>query len=454
MKLPLLFLSLTALAQAQLTLYVIPEPGVESPVEGLFDVGATPVGDMLETRMRLRNTGRTAVTLTTLRVQGVAFSLLGHPTLPVAIAPSSNVDFRVRFLPVAAGAYSATLQANDRTLFLRGIALPAPRLFMERDGALVPVSTSEPVDFGQVPRSTTLARRFLLRNESNAAFTTRDIRLTGAAFSLSLGFTLPATLGPGETASFTIAVTPPRSGILTATLDVDGRLFRIDVTALDPPLPALSLELPAEPLESGRQARLTVRLAAPAPYSTTLRLSLLFTPLGPAPDDPAIVFAGTSARTVTVNVIEGETLAKVGSQSEILFQTGTTAGTITLRLEAGFRSTEISATIPAATPRLDSIRTSRSATQVDVACTGFDNTRSPSEVAFRFFDRNGRPLNAEPIRAAVAEQFRQYFTSSQLGGVFLLRAVFPVAGDVSQIGAVEATLTNAQGTSTPLRATF
>ena len=73
----LLLLSLSWSAAAQLSLFTIPIPGSESPVEGLLDVGAAPVGDLLDTKLRIRNVGNVSVNLTTLRVQGVAFSLIG-----------------------------------------------------------------------------------------------------------------------------------------------------------------------------------------------------------------------------------------------------------------------------------------------------------------------------------------------------------------------------------------
>jgi hypothetical protein len=450
----LLLLSFSSVAAAQISLFTIPGPGLESPVEGLLDVGAAPVGDLLDTRLRIRNVGTVAVNLTTLRVQGVAFSLIGHPTLPYLIAPGTNVDFRVRFLPLNTGSYSATLQANERSFFLRGVAIPAPRLYFDRDGTLEPVTTDQSVDFGRVQRGESLQRRLLLRNEGPTAFTVREIRLSGVGLALNLGFPLPVTLSPGESAAFHITATPSRAGILSGVLEVDGRQFKIDVTALDPPLPALSIQLQSEPLQSGRQAKVSVHLAAPSPLTTTVSLNLIFTPLGGAPDDPAVQFVSSASRTISLSISEGESAAKSGTQSEILFQTGTTAGTLTLRLNAGFQSQEASATIGAAPVRIDSVRALRSTTGIEITCAGFDNSRSTSQAAFLFFDRAGKPINSEPIRAAVADSFTRHFAASQLGGLFSLQAVFPVAGDSSQISTVEVSLTNSQGVSTPFRATF
>lgn len=454
MRLLVLFLSLTWTAGAQLSLFTIPAPGSESPVEGLLDVGSAPVGDLLDTRLRLRNVGTVSVNLTTLRVQGVGFSLNGNPTLPYRIAPGTNVDFRVRFLPLNTGSFSATLQANDRSFILRGIAIPAPRLYFDRDGVLEPVTTDQPIDFGRIQRGEPLRRRLLLRNEGPTTFTVREIRVTGAGFSLDSGLSLPAAMSSGESAPFHITATPPRAGILSGVLEVDGRQFTINVTALDPPLPAVSLQLQAEPLQSGRQAKVSVSLAAPSPLTTTISLHLLFTPLNGAPDDPAVQFAGSGSRSINLSITQGDSVAKSGTQSEITFQTGTTAGTLTLRVSAGFQSPEISATVGAAPVWIDSVRATRTPIGVELNCAGFDNSRSTTQASFQFFDRAGRPINVEPIRAPVTEAFQRHFSTSQLGGLFALQATFPVAGDAAQIGAVEVSMTNAQGGSNTVRATF
>lgn len=450
----LLFLSFSCLATAQLSLFTIPAPGSESPVEGLLDVGAAPVGDLLDTRLRIRNVGAVSVRLTTLRVQGVAFSLIGNPTLPYLIAPGTNVDFRVRFLPLNTGAFSATLQANERSFILRGIAIPAPRLYFDRDGTLEPVTTDQAIDFGRVQRGESLQRRLLLRNEGPTAFTVREIRLSGTGLALNLGISLPASLAPGESAPFSIEATPPRSGILSGVLEVDGRQFKIDVTALDPPLPALTIQLPAEPLQSGRQAKVTVQLAAPSPLTTAVTLHLLFTPLNGSTEDPAIQFVSSASRTVNLSITQGDSAAKIGGQSDIVFQTGTTAGTLTLRLNAGFQSQEITATVGAAPAWLDSVRASRTTTGVEITCAGFDNSRTAAQTSFVFFDRAGRPIMSEPIRATVSDAFNRYFSTSPLGGLFSFRALFPVAGDPSQISAVDVSMSNGQGTSNTIRATF
>ena len=76
--------------------------------------------------------------------------------------------------------------------------------------------------------------------------------------------------------------------------------------------------------------------------------------------------------------------------------------------------------------------------------------RSPS----RFTMPRGTAIAPGAIRADVEKDFAGYFSGSGLGGMFLLRAVFPVNGNASGVASCEATLTNSAGTATTQRSFF
>jgi hypothetical protein len=96
----------------------------------------------------------------------------------------------------------------------------------------------------------------------------------------------------------------------------------------------------------------------------------------------------------------------------------------------------------------------RSAAGLEIRVTGFDNTRSLGSLTFTFYDAAGKPIPPGAIRADAAKDFASYFASSGLGGVFQLRAVFPVNGDASGVVSCEATLSNSAGTTTTQRTFF
>jgi hypothetical protein len=75
-------------------------------------------------------------------------------------------------------------------------------------------------------------------------------------------------------------------------------------------------------------------------------------------------------------------------------------------------------------------------------------------VAFTFFDSAGAAIAPGTIRIDVTPTFRQFYQSSDLGGEFLLRAVFPVTGDAGQIAAFEMSVSNSAGAATTARTQF
>jgi hypothetical protein len=96
----------------------------------------------------------------------------------------------------------------------------------------------------------------------------------------------------------------------------------------------------------------------------------------------------------------------------------------------------------------------RSAGTLAVSITGFDNTRSLGALSFTFYDAVGNPIAPGAIGTDATADFAHYFAGSGLGGVFLLRAEFPVTGDPNMVASCEASLTNSAGTSKTQRTSF
>jgi hypothetical protein len=93
-----------------------------------------------------------------------------------------------------------------------------------------------------------------------------------------------------------------------------------------------------------------------------------------------------------------------------------------------------------------------SAGAIDLRIGGFDNTRTAGPVVYTFYDTAGATIASIP--ADNSADFKAYFGVSGAGGAFLLRAVFPVAGDASRIGSFEVQMTNSAGPATTGRVRF
>jgi hypothetical protein len=84
------------------------------------------------------------------------------------------------------------------------------------------------------------------------------------------------------------------------------------------------------------------------------------------------------------------------------------------------------------------------ASNLQVVVTGFDNSYTAGPMSFTFYDRAGSPV-ASGIQSDFSSNFRSFYQGKTLGSAFLVRITFPVTGDATSIGGMDATLSNAAG---------
>jgi hypothetical protein len=449
-KTTLFALLLPCIAAAQLQIYFAP-PGNEVPIGTSYDMGSTPVGEITEARFRVRNQGSAAVALTTLHVSGVGFTMLNKPSLPYTIAPGLNVDFTIVFRPHDYGDFSADIKVNGTGVMVRGKGSAAAMVRV--DGT--PVSANATIDMGRVERGSAARKTFEVFNASSLPVGVTAVGVEGSGLRVEWTQAPPWVLQPGASASFDVVFEPPVAAVYAGTLRIDQRSYRITGASMEPPMLRPSVVIDAIPTGSAQQGKVAVRFGSPSRASGPGRLRIDFEPAAPARDnDSTIVFAASGSRTIPFTVSEGDSAAKFGNAFEAVFQTGTTAGTIVLTAETGGYTEQARVTIAGAPVRLDSVRAARNGSMLEVIANGFDNTQAGSTLSFVFYDGSGRPLTPEPLRADAGADFRRYFESATLGGAFSLRAVFPVAGDTSQISAVEVEMANPAGTTRSERIRF
>ena len=419
---------------------VFVRPVDESPITGLLDVGTAAPGDILDTRVRLRNLGAATVILSRLDLGGVGFTVEGKPALPFEMAPGVNADFRVRFRPTGPGTYSGTLQANTTTsLLVRGSA--SAGLVLLRGG--VPVTNERTLEFGTIVLGQPARIGFVLRNDAAQDMTVRQLSVSGAGFSLA-PVPLPSLLRAGEEAAFELRCEPLRAGLVSGAMQLDGRSFTLAALAREPEAPDALIELDPQAARSGKQSSLRIRLASPAKVAVTGSLRLEFTPsVNAGAGDAGIQFLGNSSRNVAVQVVPGEVVGLVLGKADVAFQTGTTAGVAVFRLLLGTQERQVQVTIPPEAPLIDAVKLQRGQGSVEVTLTGFDNHRSAGNVVFTFTDQAGQEFPA--ISAEAGPAFLEYFRGSEMGGLFRLTARFPVSGDASKLARVAVRLANGIG---------
>ncbi|MGH9663627.1 MAG: choice-of-anchor D domain-containing protein, partial [Bryobacteraceae bacterium] len=372
---------------------------------------------------------------------------------PYIVAPSNFLEFRVRFAPQSVGSYSANLAVDGISVIVLGTANAAPALTVSQNGA--PLTAGSTIDFGRVQFGQSASVAFTISNTSAVSATVNAIAITGAAFSGPVGLTTPATLAPGASASFQIVFQPPAASVQQGTLAIGQRTFQLSGTGFNPPLPQASIVFDSGPNSSALQRSVSVQFDSASKLAGNGTLTLAFKPaVQGVADDAAVQFVSTGSRNATISFAAGDTAAKLNGQTNLTFQTGTTAGDLMFTLTLGSQVAQATVTVaPAAVSIVNAVAASRVG-DLDVTITGFDNTYSASVMSFTFYDRSGRAIGPSAITADSTADFRRYFAATKAGGSFLLRATFPVAGDSTQVGAVDIAIANTAGSSPARHVTF
>ncbi len=409
------------------------------------NLGNAAARDSTEFRFRAVNAGAEAVALQTVAVNGAGFSL-GTPFLPVTLGAGQAYEFSVRFAPTGEGSYSASLTVNSFTTLLRATAVPGPSLFLTLGGQTTELTASSLQVNVAVGQSLTVA--FSLGNPNAAPIVLNEISITGAGFAVDAP-AAPVTIRPGETVPIPVRITAGAEGDTSGLLVIGPRRFNIIASVFRPQLAPPQIVLGNVLPRNGQQLKIRLQLDQPAlgPGSGTLRAT--FTG---ATEDAAIVFPN-GTREVKFDVAAGSRDATFDGAIETVLQTGTTVGT--LRLDA---TTETGVTtwtyrFDRGAVVVDEAVARRNGSNLEIEITGFDNTREVGSLNFRFFDRAGAPLGGV-ITTTPADQFRTYFAQSNLGGVFKLRAVFPVTGDATIVGSVLIEIANQVGRTDLQRLSF
>ncbi|MCX6630261.1 MAG: choice-of-anchor D domain-containing protein [Candidatus Solibacter sp.] len=434
----LLALLLAPAASAQFDLFLV-EGTAQRAAPPLYDFGSLYANESASAHFRVRNTSNAAATLNVLAVAGVGFTLVS-PALPIGLAPQGAVDLSVVFRATDAGTYSASLNSEGIAILLA--ATVAPRLTY-RVGTGAGTALTGAVDFGGVVRGSAGLRRITIQNDTPLLLLIPAVSVQGADFALLAPAPSGQVLEPHQGGEFTIAFTPRIAGVRQGSLVIGDRSYPLLGTGVDPPLPKPVVSLDLRQAASAQQGAVIIRFDAPAQTSGTGSVTLDFR--GAA--DAAIAFA-SGGRGATFPIAPGDL------QAVLPFQTGTTAGVLTFTAQIGGSIDQQSVTIAAASPGIATAQGVRSASALEIRITGFDNTRSLGALSFLFYDAAGNAIAPGAIRTDATADFARYFAASDLGGVFFLRAVFPVTGDAALVASCEVTLTNSAGSAKTQRTSF
>ncbi len=388
-------------------------------------------GESSTARFRVRNTGSTAVVITRLSIDPGPFKTFDQFFPPRIIAPGEFADFSVRFAPEAPGEYARTLHVNDLRVTLLGASTTSSSVELESGSGWIWLKAGEKVSLGAIERRSALIRRIRITPPAPASVTGEGFRLLPTA----------------DPSVMELHFQSDRVGVASGTLTVEQRSFPLEVQVNDfpPPTPSFVWSDPPGPV---KQMKFRVRLSEAARAAVTGALTVTFTPDSGLPDDTAVMLLPVSARSQPVSFAEG-----AAESGELVLQTGSTAGTIRIRIAVGTKSAEETIRISPLPVVLTEAKAAVSSANAQVTLTGFDTSRSASKLSFTFYLKSGQPASPGRIDVDVRGAFGDYYKTVS-GSIFGLRAHFPVSGTHTELDSVEVEILNASGSTSTGRLRF
>jgi len=446
----LLLMAAAPPAQAQFELFRV-NGNAEVPVPSLYDFGSIYAGETVSTHFRLRNASSAAAVLAVLNAAGTGFTLTG-PAVPLAVAPSAPVDFTVTFSAATVGSYSANLEVTGLPVLLTASVAPSLTYSVVLSSGRRQLGTT-PIDFGTVTIGSAGSLHFTAVNQTQSPLIVPAIAVEGRYFVLSGSSPAGQILQAQQQAAFEVQFAPLSSGNFTADLVIGDRTYSLSGTAPPLPMPVPRVSVNLAQAQSAQQGSIAVTFDAPAAGDGSGTLTLDFQPSTFAGKDSVVAFAA-GGRSLAFTFSAGDTQARFGTQTAALFQTGTTAGTITFAGLIGNTTATQSVTVSPAQVSISAVQVERTSGGLTLQLTGYDNTQSVSVLIFTFFDAAGNTIPPGGLTADSRTAFQSYYSASDLGGLFRLNSQFPVTGDTSAIHSVEVQLTNSAGTAKSTRTSF
>jgi hypothetical protein len=192
--------------------------GQLTPSPWTVSFGVVPTGTTQSRTDTITNSGSLNVTIQKVSVVGKGFAT-GTWNLPLTLSPGQSIKATVTFTSTSTGR-----QRGD--LYLTWTSGGAQRVLdvslqARASGSSSGQLTSNPgsMSFGNVAVGTSKSWAGTLANSASYAVTLSQAQATGTGFKVG-GLTLPLTLNPGQSASYTISFAPQSSGTFSGNLAI------------------------------------------------------------------------------------------------------------------------------------------------------------------------------------------------------------------------------------------
>jgi hypothetical protein len=190
--------------------------------------------------LRVTNTGAGTGTINSITIAGgaaSAFQLLNLPALPLAVPPSQQATFGIRFSPAKQQTYTDTLKINlngqATTISLQGQATQAQYTYTWSNGSnMITISAGGTIPIADTAVGQTSTIVVSVSNSGTADGQISNIGVTGQGLSLSGLPTLPFTLHADGSQHFTLSFAPTQPGAVNGQLIIGDDTFAVTATSL------------------------------------------------------------------------------------------------------------------------------------------------------------------------------------------------------------------------------
>jgi len=173
--------------------------------------GNALVGSSATQTMTVTNSGTGNVTISQAAISGAGFTVSGCSGA-VALAAGQSLTLTVGFAPASAGSATGSVSVvSNATNSPAKIALSGTGI--QPQIAVSPASAS----FGNVMVGASSTQALTIKNTGTANLSVTQAALAGSGFSLT-GLTMPMTVAPGGTSTFTVGFTPAAAGSIAGSV--------------------------------------------------------------------------------------------------------------------------------------------------------------------------------------------------------------------------------------------
>ncbi len=291
-------------------------PGMLGSSPTSLSFGSVIVGSRQTLSATVTNTGSSSVTISQAGISGTGFTLSGMST-PMTLTAGQSATFSAAFTPASAGSGSGNVTITSNA------SNPTLTIPLSGTGVTQGILSSSPtsLSFGSVIVGSRQSLSETVTNTGGSSVTISQVGINGSGFSLT-GITAPVTLTAGQSATFSVTLTPASTGsaasTITMTSNASNPTLTIPLTgtgvtpgALGPSPSSLSFgnvlvgsnQLLSETLTNTGASSVTISQAGVS--GTGFSLSGIATPTTLAAGQSTtfnVTFTPASAGTVTGNV--------------------------------------------------------------------------------------------------------------------------------------------------------